>query len=58
MISQHRQITPEQRAKLAEALEVAKLAEQKAREIAELSATIQKKYHPDHSSESANKIKH
>ncbi|WP_017327384.1 hypothetical protein [Synechococcus sp. PCC 7336] len=44
MISQRRAITSEQRAKLAKALEVANLAEQKAKEMAELAATFQEKY--------------
>lgn len=52
MISQRRPVTPEQRTKLAEALEVAKLAEQKAKEMAELAAAVQKKYQRNDTEES------
>lgn len=38
-------LTPEQEAKLAEALEVAKLAEQKGREMSELAEAIAQKYY-------------
>lgn len=37
-------LTPQQQAKLDEALEVAKLAEEKAKQISELSAHIVDKY--------------
>ena len=41
----HESLTPEQEAKLAEALEVAKLAEQKGREMSELAEAIAQKYY-------------
>ncbi len=38
-------LTPEQEAKLTEALEIAKLFEQKAREMSELATAIADKYY-------------
>jgi hypothetical protein len=37
-------LTPQQQAKLAEALELAKLAEEKARQMSELATSVANKY--------------